>query len=143
MPLVFVGFGSSQASKNKSTNVTCWGSGSSLREFLHVDDLASAVLYLLRYWDPKSLNAPKDFNGNTLYHLNIGTGKDISIKDLANLISEKTGFRGEILWDTTKPDGTPKKQLDVSQIKSLGWSPSIDLDKGIEMVLREVKEYQF
>ena len=132
-----------EASKNKSTNVTCWGSGSCLREFLHVDDLASAVVYLLRYWDPKSLNAPKDFNGNTLYHLNIGTGKDISIKDLANLISKKTGFRGEILWDTTKPDGTPKKQLDVSQIKSLGWSPSINLDKGIEMVLREVKEYQF
>ena len=100
-------------------------------------------MYLLRYWDPKSPNSPKDHNGNILYNLNIGTVKDISIKDLANLISQKTGFHGEILWDTTKPDGTPKKQLDVSHIKSLGWSPSIDLDKGIEMVLSEVKEYQF
>ena len=129
----------SEAKQSSSSNVICWGSGSPLREFLHVDDLASAVLYLLKHWDPKSPNSPKDSYGNSLFHLNIGTGKDISIKDLANLVSEKVGYRGEILWDATKPDGTPRKQWDISKIKELGWSPSIDLNKGIEMVLREYK----
>ena len=97
--------------------ITCWGSGSPLREFLHVDDLANACLLALRDWDPNERTSPKDTNGNALNHLNVGTGTEISIRDLACIIANEIGYKGEIAWDKSKPDGTPKKQLDINQIK--------------------------
>ena len=98
--------------------VTLWGSGSPLREFLHADDLASACLFLLENYDDEIA-------------INVGTGKDISIKELAELIKGIVGFEGKIDWDSSKPDGTPRKLLDISRIAVLGWKPSISLEKGI------------
>jgi len=99
-------------------SVTLWGSGSPLREFLHSDDLASACLFLLENYDDEIA-------------INIGTGKDISIRDLAELVSQVVGFDGGIEWDSSKPDGTPRKLLDVSRITALGWKPTISLEEGI------------
>jgi len=127
---------------NNKNHVTCWGTGSPLREFLHVDDLANAIIFCLRNWDPEAINAPKDINGNKLNHLNIGTGKDISIKDLANKIAHITKFNGEIIWDKSKPDGTPKKKLDVTRINALGWKSQIDLDEGIKKTISNIN-YNF
>ena len=107
------------AKKNNDNSVTCWGSGKPRREFMFVDDLASAVLY-----------AMNNYNGPG--HLNVGIGSDVTIRELANLICEIVGFRGEILWDRDKPDGTPQKLLDIGRIKSLGWSPKTLLKEGIE-----------
>ena len=121
----------SKATLNSKPFVECWGSGSPLREFLHVDDLADAVVFCLENWQPTREDSPKDIFGNPLNHLNVGTGKDISIKQLASKISALIGFKGEIIWDKSKPDGTPKKQLDISKISKLGWLPKISLDKGL------------
>ena len=121
----------SKATLDSKPFVECWGSGSPLREFLHVDDLADAVVFCLENWQPTREDSPKDIFGNPLNHLNVGTGKDISIKQLANKISALIGYKGEIIWDKSKPDGTPKKQLDISKISKLGWLPKISLDKGI------------
>ena len=118
-------------SKNVS-KVTCWGTGSPLREFMYVDDLAEAIVFCLENWDPSSKDAPIDNNGNPLNYLNVGTGKDISIKDLAVKIANIVGFKGDILWDKSKPDGTPRKLLDISKISKMGWSPLVDLDEGIK-----------
>jgi GDP-L-fucose synthase len=103
--------------------VEVWGTGKPLREFLHVDDLADACFHLMQnYW------------GNT--SVNIGTGKDISIKELAELIREIVGYKGEINWNASKPDGTPRKLLDVSLIHGLGWKHTIELEKGIREVYK-------
>ena len=115
--------------------INCWGSGSPLREFLHVDDLADATIFILEnissenkiFYDKK-----ENFNGI----LNVGFGLDISIKDLANLISSVVGYKGKITWDLSKPDGTPRKLLDVSKLNKFGWSPKIELKKGIELTLK-------
>lgn len=104
-------------------NVTCWGTGSPMREFLHVDDLGAACVYALEHYDPD----PND----PVQHLNAGTGIDLTIKELAELVKSTIGFKGEIIWDHTKPDGTPKKQLDVQRIQSLGWRHTIELSEGI------------
>jgi len=125
---------------NSSKYVTCWGTGKPLREFMYVDDLASAALFALENWDPKSKDAPKDRNGNNLYFLNIGTGKDISIKELSLKIAKETGFMGEIIWDHNKPDGTPKKQLNIEKIKKLGWLPKVNLDEGIKRTIELYKK---
>ncbi len=106
------------AKQRGDSAVTLWGSGSPLREFLHSDDLASACLFLLENFEDEIA-------------LNVGTGKDISIKDLAELISDVVGFEGSIDWDASKPDGTPRKLLDVSRITALGWQPKISLEQGI------------
>ncbi len=121
-------------------SVICWGTGSPLREFLHVDDLGKACIFALENWDPSSQNAPKDDHDQPLYFLNVGTGKEISINDLANLISSYTGFTGEIIWDTSKPDGTPRKILDIEKIKSIGWQPSIDFKTGIKDTILDYKK---
>jgi GDP-L-fucose synthase len=102
-----------------ASKVTLWGSGKPRREFLHSDDLADAVMFLLENYDDE-------------LPINIGFGEDTSILELANLVSGVVGFGGNILWDTSKPDGTPKKLLDSSRIASLGWRPSIKLKQGIE-----------
>ena len=107
-----------EASEKGASVETLWGTGSPKREFLHVDDLASAVVHL-----GNSYNAAE--------HLNIGTGEDLTIKELAELVAELAGFKGEIAWDSSKPDGTPRKVLDVAKAKSLGWSPKISLRDGI------------
>jgi GDP-L-fucose synthase len=104
--------------RNKSSQVTLWGTGSPLREFLHVDDLAKAILICLEKYDSDE-------------HINIGSGHEISIHDLAYKISDAVGYQGETIWDSTKPDGTPRKVLDITKIKSLGWEPSISLEQGI------------
>jgi GDP-L-fucose synthase len=107
-----------EAKVSGAASVTLWGSGTPLREFLHTDDLASAVLHVLNNYDE---GAP----------INIGWGKDLSIKDLAFLVAEIVGYEGAIDWDTSKPDGTPRKLLDTSKIRSIGWKPQIELRDGI------------
>ena len=116
--------------------VTCWGTGNPLREFLHVDDLGEACVHVLKKFNPDSEDSLKDFNNENLDFLNVGTGKDLKIKDLAEMIAKATGFKGEIKWDLSKPDGTPKKQLDIANIKKIGWEPKINLKEGIEMTLK-------
>ena len=126
------------AKSQKLSSVTCWGSGSVLREFMHVDDLAEATFFCLNNWFPGEYNSPKEMNGKFLNHLNVGTGKDISIKKLAEKIAKITEFEGEIKWDKSKPDGTPRKLLDISKIKNLGWEAKIDLDIGIRNTISEL-----
>ena len=106
---------------------TLWGSGSPMREFLHVDDLAQAVLHLGK-------------NYNSSEHLNIGTGEDLTIKELAELVAELAGFKGELAWDSSKPDGTPRKVLDVSKAKALGWAAKISLRDGIASTINWYKD---
>ena len=121
-----------EASFNSINSVECWGTGKPLREFLHVNDLGEAVVFALENWDPSSKDAPLDNSGIPLTFLNVGTGKDISIRDLSVKIAKYAGFNGEVFWDSTKPDGTPKKQLDCQKINSLGWSSKINLEEGIK-----------
>ena len=128
------------ASKANLPTVTCWGTGSPFREFMHVHDLGNAVLFALEYWSPDSENAPLDSKGVPLTLLNVGTGIDISIKDLAREISQTVGFKGKTEWDNTKPDGTFKKQLDVSKLMSLGWKPKIKLKEGIKDAIDSYKK---
>jgi GDP-L-fucose synthase len=110
-----------EAKINGHTPVQLWGTGTPMREFLHVDDLASACLFLMERYDDDQF-------------VNVGSGTDIAIKKLAEIIAEVVGFKGEILWDTSKPDGTPKKLMDVSKMEKLGWKASISLQEGIESV---------
>ena len=90
---------------------------------MHVDDLGRAAVFALENWDPFDLDAPLDDLGNQLHYLNVGTGIDISIKDLSKKIAKLVNYEGDIIWDHSKPDGTPKKQLNINKIKSLGWEP--------------------
>ena len=126
------------AKANNNPSVTCWGTGSVYREFMHVDDLADAVLFCLENWDPSDKTSPKDSSGKTLNHLNVGTGIDITIKSLALKIASLINFKGEIHWDQSKPDGTPKKVLDVSKINSLGWYSKIGLDYGLTKTIENL-----
>ena len=107
-----------EASQNNDAPVTLWGSGKPMREFLHVDDLAQAVLFALENVLPE-------------YLYNVGTGTDVSIKNLAKIIQETTGHRGDIIWDASKPDGTPRKWMDSSKMHALGWQPTYPLREGI------------
>ena len=127
----------SDAKKNKSKIVTCWGTGKPLREFMHVQDLAEAIVFCLENWDPDSKESPRREDGTPLYFLNAGTGQDISIKKLTEKIKSIVGFEGEIIWDKSKPDGTPRKLLDVSRINKLGWHSKINLDQGICKTINE------
>jgi len=108
-----------EAKENKQTSVTLWGSGTPMREFLHVDDLAKAIVFAVENKLPD-------------YLYNIGTGTDVTIKQLAETIQKAVGHKGDIIWDSSKPDGTPRKLLDVSKINKLGWKAEIDLQNGIE-----------
>lgn len=107
-------------------HVTCWGSGSPKREFLYVDDLANACLFLMNVYDDSK-------------HINVGYGTDISIRDLVETIRNVVNYEGEVVWDTSKPDGTPKKLMDSSKLFSMGWKPSVSLDEGIEKTYSWVK----
>jgi GDP-L-fucose synthase len=103
------------------TPVTLWGSGSPRREFLHVDDLAEACLHLINHYDDHR-------------HINVGSGEDISIKELAKVVATTVGYDSQIAWDANKPDGVPRKLLDISRIRSLGWKPRVPLQDGIRAV---------
>ncbi len=124
-----------EASKQNLPQVRCWGSGSPLREFLHSDDLGDACIFALEKWNPDSLDAPKDKFKRPLAYLNVGSGDEISIKDLAELISLKVGYTGSIAWDSSKPDGTPRKLLNSKRLNQLGWKRKITLDDGIKSTL--------
>ena len=126
------------AAKNSLPKVVCWGTGKPYREFLHVNDLGNAILFCLENWDPNSKFAPKDQDGDIISILNVGSGVEISIKDLANKISKLTNFKGEIIWDNSKPDGTPRKKLNCNKINKLGWQPKISLDEGIRQTLNDL-----
>ena len=112
-----------EAAKRGDSSVTCWGTGTPLREFLHVDDLGSACVFVLEHWSP----APEEQQ-----FLNVGTGVDLTIRELAETVAAATAFKGLIHWDISKPDGTPKKQLDVSRLASLGWQAKIPLQEGLQ-----------
>ena len=114
------------AKRNGDASVTIWGTGSPKREFLHANDLAEACLFLMENYNDSGL-------------VNIGIGEDISILELARLVKKIVGFEGEILTDTTKPDGTPRKLMDVSKLNGLGWKAKITLDEGIQKVYEEIK----
>ncbi len=114
------------AKKNNDPTVTIWGTGSPRREFLYVDDLADACIYLMQ-------------NYNEAGFINIGTGRDVTIMELANLIKKIVDYNGIIETDITKPDGTPRKLLDVTKLKNLGWQASVPLEKGIKIVYEDVK----
>jgi GDP-L-fucose synthase len=113
------------AKKNNEPNVTIWGTGTPRREFLHVDDLADACYFLLQNYNEQGL-------------VNIGCGTDVSIKELAELIVTEVGYKGQIVFDTSKPDGTPRKLMDISKINSLGWKFSVSLNEGIQHTINEV-----
>ncbi len=113
------------AKVNSEPNVTVWGTGSPLREFLHVDDLAEALVFLMNNYDEKLF-------------VNVGYGEDLSIKDLALLVKEVVGYEGDLVFDTSKPDGTPRKLMDSSRIHKLGWKPKISLKEGIAKVYEAV-----
>ena len=120
-----------EAAQRGDARVTCWGTGNPLREFLHVDDLGEACVFALERWQPES---------NDLQFLNVGTGIDLSIRELAEAVALATGFTGEIVWDTSKPDGTPKKQLDVSRLAALGWRARIPLTEGLNSTVKLFRE---
>ena len=112
-----------EAKLNRSASVTLWGTGKALREFLHVDDLADACLFLLHEYDDPDI-------------VNIGVGKDLTIADLADIVRDVVGFEGEIVYDASKPDGTPRKLVDTSKINGLGWQAKIGLREGVENTYR-------
>lgn len=115
------------AKNNGDTAVIIWGTGSPLREFLHADDLAAACIFLMETHNEAGL-------------VNIGVGEDVSILDLAKMVKQIVGFEGDIITDTTKPDGTPRKLMDVSKLTNLGWKASISLEEGINKVFQEIKD---
>jgi len=110
-------------------DVTLWGDGSARREFLHVDDMAKACIHVMD-------NVPaSSIYDQGISHLNIGSGKDITIKELAEKIAQKTGFKGQIIWDTSKPNGMPRKLLDSSRLNGMGWKPEISFDDGLDQTI--------
>ena len=113
-----------EAKLREENEVVVWGTGTPRREFLHVDDLADACYFLMQCYNEEGL-------------INIGVGEDISIKDLAEMIREITGYKGDLVFDTSKPDGTPRKLMDVSKLNTLGWNAKISLKPGIEKVFKE------
>ena len=115
-----------EAKVNGDPTVTCWGTGSPRREFLHVDDLAEACLFLMKEYDGKAF-------------VNVGTGSDLPIKELAELISRIVGYEGDIVWDTDKPDGTPRKLMNCDRIDALGWTHRIGLEEGLRAVYEEYR----
>lgn len=107
--------------------VTLWGTGSAHREFLYVDDLADALVYLMNHYSEE-------------IHINVGTGEDLSIKDLALMIQKTVGHTGEIIWDSSKPDGTPRKLLDISRLKNTGFTPKVPLEEGLHLAYQWYQE---
>lgn len=115
------------AKKNNDPTVVIWGSGTPLREFMHVDDLAAACYFLLQNYNEAGI-------------VNVGWGEDVSIKELATIIAAEVGYTGSLEFDTTKPDGTPRKLMDTTKLTNLGWKPSINLEEGIRQTIAEVAD---
>ena len=113
-----------EAKQSGAPSVTCWGDGSALREFLFVDDLANLCVFLMNHYDG-------------IETVNAGTGKELTIRQLAEIVARVVGYEGEILWDSSKPNGTPRKLLDVSRAKALGWSYSTELEDGIAIAYHD------
>ena len=128
-----------EAKELNEKKVFCWGTGNPKREFLHSNDLGDACVFVLENWDPARRCAPKNKDGKLLNMLNVGTGLEISIKELSKKIADIVNFRGEIIWDTSKPDGVSRKVLDVTRLHSLGWEAKISLSKGLQ---KEIKNYK-
>jgi GDP-L-fucose synthase len=122
-----------EAASGNADTVTCWGTGTPRREFLHVDDLADAVVFCLEHWRPSDQETQ---------FLNVGTGKDLSIRELAELVADGVGYRGKLVWDSSKPDGTPRKLLDVGRLSALGWSASIGLEQGLRSTILDYVQHQ-
>ena len=114
-----------EARKNNVTEVTIWGTGTPRREFMHADDLADACVFLMHHFNEPGF-------------VNIGTGEDISIRELAEMVKEIVGFDGEIYYDSSKPDGTPRRLLEISKLRDMGWEPKIELEEGIRHVYESV-----
>jgi GDP-L-fucose synthase len=125
-----------KAKVNTEATVTIWGTGQPLREFLYVDDMASACLHVMNL-DQDKYRAHTE---STLGHINVGYGSDVSIKDLANLIAEVVGYSGKIVFDASKPDGTPRKLLDCSKLSALGWQATISLENGLHRTYRDYQQ---
>lgn len=115
------------AKKNNDPTVVIWGSGTPLREFMHVDDLAAACYFLLQNYNEAGI-------------VNVGWGEDVSIKELATIVAAEVGYTGALEFDTTKPDGTPRKLMDTTKLTNLGWKPSINLEEGIRQTIAEVAD---
>ena len=129
-----------EAKQTNAPSVTCWGSGMPLREFLHADDLGEACVFALEHWSALTPDSPKDDQGAPLAFLNVGTGTDLSIRELAEQVSQAIGYDGTIHWDTSKPDGAPKKQLNVKRLRDLGWSARIPLEEGLPLAVQDFKQ---
>jgi GDP-L-fucose synthase len=136
-----LGFNITGSSGLKTLGITAdyvelWGTGQPYREFLFVDDLAGACVFIMENCNAGSTTSVSDNRGGSMSigeFINIGTGEDITIRDLAELVRQIVGYEGKIVWDSSKPDGTPRKRLDVTKIRSLGWEPKISLEQGIRM----------
>jgi GDP-L-fucose synthase len=113
-----------EARESIAREVVCWGTGAPLREFLHADDLARACLFLMEHYSQEEI-------------INVGSGQELSIQELAEMVKRVVGFRGAIVWDQTKPDGTPRKLMDSARLFALGWRPSIDLENGVRMAYQD------
>jgi GDP-L-fucose synthase len=116
-----------EAKSAQAAKVVCWGSGSPLREFLYADDLARACVFLMQHYSEEQF-------------INVGCGSEVTIKELAETVRRIVGYAGEIVWDATKPDGTPRKLLDSSRILALGWKPQIDLETGIRLACDDFRK---
>ncbi len=126
----------SVATRKSQKEVVCWGTGNPLREFLYSDDLGNATIFLMKNWNTKADNIlNNDYDSPSIF--NIGSGNEISIKELAKKIAKLTGFEGAIIWDSSKPDGTPRKLLDISKIQKIGWAPKVNLEEGLENVIKD------
>jgi len=127
-----------EAKTSLSPTVTLWGTGKAMREFLHVDDMAAACLHVIGLSKQRYQSSTEPM----LSHLNVGTGEDVTIRELAETIQQVVGYQGEITWDSSKPDGTPRKLMDVSKLKSMGWQPQIALADGLASTYRWFIEHQ-
>ena len=125
---------------NRIKKVTCWGTGTPLREFLYVDDLAEACIFILRDWSDAENKLLFDNYMKKISWFNVGSGYEISIKKLSEMIAEIIGYQDEIYWDKSMPNGTPRKILDNTKIKSLGWKPKIKLEDGIRIAIEDFKK---
>jgi GDP-L-fucose synthase len=120
-----------EAAQRADAKVVCWGSGNPRREFLHVDDLADASVFCLEKWQPRNDDIP---------FVNVGTGQDLTISELAKQVAIAVGYQGDIEWDTSKPDGTPRKLLDVSRLSAMGWTASIPLEEGLRFTVNDYRQ---
>ena len=125
-----------EAHVNGYKEVVCWGTGKPRREFLHVDDLAKAIFHCIENWEMVDEACWKNKTDRVSF-MNVGAGSDISIKELAEMVAAKVGFKGEIKWDESKPDGTPRKLLDITRIRDVGWTPKIELSEGIDATIKD------